>query len=183
MSYSQADKLQLLMMCDIYRALGIENSFNPDVIEEAINTSNYWAISWDNEALNDGTEFPDRVKFVVDTIEMYSLLDYTYSNMSDDDRQLVSNEVPRFSQAHSTTFPGFDGNNEYEYIQIARLLRMLGCFEGYDITKNSHHPSIDTYRRMLEVFLPIRDSFVHEVGISTQDFIRIYLARTHPINR
>ncbi|EPK8200537.1 YfbU family protein [Morganella morganii] len=183
MSYSQADKLQLLMMCDIYRALGIGNSFNPDVIEEAISTDNYWAIGWNNEALNDGNELPEKVRFVIDTIEMYSLLDYTYSNMSDDDKKLVSTEVQFFSSEHSTTFPGFDGNNEHKYIQIARLLKMLGAFEDSDITKNSHHPSIETYQRMLDVFLSVRGKFIHGTGIPTSDFIQIYLARIHPSNR
>lgn len=33
MKYSQAEKLQLMMLCEIYRAMGIENSFNPDLVE------------------------------------------------------------------------------------------------------------------------------------------------------
>ena len=44
MSYSQAEKLQILMMCDIYEKLGIENSYNPEIIRTAIDTGNYWAI-------------------------------------------------------------------------------------------------------------------------------------------
>lgn len=183
MSYSQAEKLQLLMMCDIYRTLNIKNSFNPDVIEEAINTNNYWAISWDNEALSDDNELPNNVRFVIDTIEMYLQLEYTYSNMSEEDQLEVRSLIPHFSPDTSLTFPGFDGNNETKYNQISRLLNMLNCFKDINITKNSHHPSIDIYRRMLELFLPARDKFIHGIGIPKSDFIQIFLERIHPDNR
>lgn len=44
MSYTKADKLQLLMLCDIYKRLDIQGGFNPDIISAAINTGNLWAI-------------------------------------------------------------------------------------------------------------------------------------------
>lgn len=183
MSYSQADKLQLLMLCDIYRELNIENSFNPDVIEEAISTNNYWALSWNNEALGGNEELPNEVKFVVDAIEMYLQLEYTYSNMSEDDKAEVAKEIPHFSPEKSLSFPGFYINRETKHYQIAKLLKMLNCFDGTDITLNSHIPSVDTYRRMLTTFLPARDKFVHNIGIPKQDFINTFLERIHPENR
>ena len=47
MKYSQQEKLQIMMLSDIHRALEIENSFDPDLIDEAVSTDNYWALSWE----------------------------------------------------------------------------------------------------------------------------------------
>ena len=57
-------------------------------------------------------------------------------------------------------FSGFDGNNELEYISVARFLidhlDSFTDFKGRDL--NSHMPSIDRYSRMFLVFEPMRKS-------------------------
>ncbi|ENM0758767.1 YfbU family protein [Proteus mirabilis] len=183
MKYSQAEKLQLMMLCEIYRVMGIENSFNPDLVEEAISTDNYWALSWEYPSLETEDETPSKVKLFVDTVDMYDMLSYTYERLSDEDKKNVSEAVPHFSPEYSLTFPGFDGNNESEYMQIGRLLKTMGRFSGTELTKNSHAPSVETYRRMLDIFLPIRHKFVFNEGIRKQELIDILLERIHPSNR
>ena len=61
-------------------------------------------------------------------------------------------------------FPGFDGNNEAEHLGIARFLindldRFSRFREGHrDL--NSHHPTLESYGRMLRVFEPIRQTLI-----------------------
>jgi tryptophanyl-tRNA synthetase len=54
----------------------------------------------------------------------------------------------------------FDGNNETEYMGAAYVLindlDRFSMFKGRHL--NSHMPSLETYKRMLEVYLPIRRS-------------------------
>ncbi|HGY2265174.1 YfbU family protein [Morganella morganii] len=183
MSYSQAEKLQILMLCDIYRALDIEDGFNPDVVEQAVSTDNYWALSWEYPSLSDQDDTPESVKLFVDTVDMFDLLDYTYKNLPDEHKQEVAEKVEFFSPESSFVFPGFDGNNEIEYLTIGSLLKTMDRFSGKDLTKNSHRPCVDMYRRMLEVFLPARRNFKHGEGIPKDDLINTLLAKTHPSNR
>lgn len=57
-------------------------------------------------------------------------------------------------------FPGFDGNEETGHFSYASyLLEDLGLWQGLtgreEGTWNSHHPTIDGYRRMLDVYRQI----------------------------
>lgn len=82
MKYSQQEKLQIMMLSDIHRALEIENSFDPDLIDEAVSTDNYWALSWEYPSLQDeDEETPWEVKLFVDTYDMYDILN-THTNVS-----------------------------------------------------------------------------------------------------
>jgi len=184
MDYTQAEKLQILMLCDIYKALQIKNSFDPNVIQEAISSDNTWAIGWEYQTLSDDSETPEHVKLFVDTVDMFKILQYTYVRFSDDDKLAIASAVPHLNDVSSLEFPGFDGNNESEYLSVGYMLKVMGRFEGTNITKNSHMPSVGIYRRMLEVFLPARSNdWKHDVGISKESFIAVMNARIHPTMR
>ncbi|EGB0603707.1 hypothetical protein H6W07_004557 [Salmonella enterica] len=186
MKYSQQEKLQIMMLSDIHRALEIENSFDPDLIDEAVSTDNYWALSWEYPSLQDeDEETPWEVKLFVDTYDMYDILQYTYERFSAKDKAEVAESIRNFDEKFSLTFPGFDGNNESKFLLIGSLLKRMGRFSGKDdLTRNSHMPSVAIYQRMLEVFLPARaKNWIHNVGITKQDFIDTLNARVHPENR
>lgn len=184
MAYTQAEKLQILMLCDIYRALDIKNSFDPDLIDEAVTSGNTWAISSKYDILNDDSETPESVKFFIDTIDMFSCLKYTYGYFNEAEKAEVSASIPHFKNERSLEFLGFDGNNEAEFLSIGSMLKTMGGYEDFDLTKNSHMPCVDTYRRMLDVFLPARnEDWTHEAGISKESFIAVLNARIHPTNR
>jgi len=59
-------------------------------------------------------------------------------------------------------FYGFDGNNEGEYMSIARfLVEKMGRFESFKGRNfNSHVPLVDRYRVMIAAFEPIRVGLV-----------------------
>lgn len=184
MSYTQAEKLQIMMLCDIYKALEIKNNLDPDVIEEAVSSDNTWAIGWKYQSLHDGSETPEHVKLFVDTVDMYNILKYTYGYFTDDEKAEISAAVPHFGGIKHLEFPGFDGNNESEYLSVGYMLKLMGSFVGTHLTKNSHMRSVEIYRRMLDVFLPARDGdWTHEAGISKESFIAVLKARIHPSRR
>ncbi|EMC9819550.1 YfbU family protein [Klebsiella aerogenes] len=185
MKYTQQEKLQIQMLTEIFRALEIENSFDPDLIDEAVSTDNYWALSWQYSSLDTGEDNPEEVKLFVDVIDMYEILKYTYERFSAEDKAEVAEAIPHFNESTSLSFPGFDGNNETEYLVIGGILKRMGRFSGKDeLTRNSHMPTVDIYRRMLEVFLPARaNTWMFEVGISKENFINTLNARIHPENR
>lgn len=183
MSYTQAERLQILLLCDIHEALGIQNSYNPELIKEAIETDNLWALDWEYQSLSTEDDNPDEVKHVCDVLDMYSLLQFTYDKLSPDDQSKLAEEVPGFNAAHSLTFPGFDGNNESKLMSIAHMLTKLGRFHTQDITKNSHHPTVEASNRMLAVFIPERSNFHHERGLTYEALKETLLARIHPSNR
>ena len=93
MSYSQAEKLQILMMFDIYEKLGIENSYNPEIIRTAIDTGNYWAIEWAYQDLSTGAPTPPEVTFVCDVLGKVRI-------------STLRNENETFSQLNSITYIG-----------------------------------------------------------------------------
>jgi uncharacterized protein YfbU (UPF0304 family) len=76
---------------------------------------------------------------------------------------------PRFwPRLTEPKFIGFDGNNEGEYLGIARfLINKMGRFEsfkGRDL--NSHSPKVANYRHMIDLFEPMRAGLVgRELGV------------------
>lgn len=86
MKYSQPEKLQIMMLCEIYRALDIKDSFDPNLIEDAVTSDNYWALEWEYPSLESEDETPEDVKLFVDTYDMYDILKYTYERFSEDDK-------------------------------------------------------------------------------------------------
>jgi uncharacterized protein YfbU (UPF0304 family) len=180
MSFTQAEKIQMLLLCDIHEALGIKNSYDASLIRHAVETENQWAINWEYDSMSSDEETPDHVKHVCEVLDMYDLLKFTYDHLSPEDQQQLANDVPHFDPAHSLAFPGFDGNNEGNLMSVANMLVKMGRFNRQDITKNSHHPTYDSSERMLAVFLPARSNFQHQRGI-TYDALRDTLsAKFHP---
>lgn len=183
MNYTQAEKLQILLLCDIHEALNIKNSFDADIIREAVSTNNTWAIEWEASSLSTEEDTPEDVKFVCDVLDMYDFLKFTYDNLDEEYKNKLTQEVKHFHGEDSVTFPGFDGNNEGRLMSIASMLKKLNRFNKQDITKNSHMPTIAIYRRMLDVFFDARVDFMPGKGISYEALRDTLLARIHPENR
>jgi len=122
------------------------------------------------------------VREVVDVLDMWSFLESSYGKLSKADKARVAKEADPFG-VH-VEFRGFDGNNETAYTSIARFLvdkmDRFSEFKGRDL--NSHMPTLATYGRMLEVFLPLRETLIGGY-LNTAQIIAILKARVHPENR
>lgn len=183
MKITDGEKLILLMLSELYDKLGVEGEVEPDFIRSAIFSNNTWSIPWKYVGIPfEEQETPEVVKEVLDILDMWSMIERSYENLSNESKEFVEKEASPFGK--DPKFPGFDGNNETEYMGTASfLVNDLDRFEefkGRDF--NSHCPSIDSYRRMLSVFKPLLQKLNFQ-PLSAQNIVDILKERVHPDNR
>ena len=184
MKLSDGEKLILVMLCELYEQLRIKGDIDANFVKSAINSGNLWGLKSRYHGVFDMAEpDPKTVSEVGNILEMWWFMELAYKRLSEADKERVAKEAHPFGR--DVKFPGFDGNNEGDHYSIARfLVDDLGRFEGigekHDL--NSHYPSLDAHRRMLEVFAPMRRSIAgRELGAG--EIIELLNAQAHPENR
>lgn len=183
MKITDGEKLILLMLSELYDKLGVEGEVEPDFIRSAIFSNNTWSIPWKYVGIPfEEQEPPEVVKEVLDVLDMWSMIERSYENLSNESKEFVEKEASPFGK--DPKFPGFDGNNETEYMGTASfLVNDLDRFEEFKGRNfNSHCPSIDSYRRMLSVFKPLFQNLNFQ-PLSAQNIVDILKERVHPGNR
>jgi uncharacterized protein YfbU (UPF0304 family) len=136
------------------------------------------AYSWHAERIYDDgdTLSPEECTEVVDILDMYSGMQRAFDVLKD--KSGIEKDL---------TFPGFDGNNETSQMTFADYFCRQGRFTDLKRGKdwNSHFPSIDAYRRMLEVWRPLRKKLLERPTplLTREEIIEILNARIHPSNR
>lgn len=154
MNFTNEQKLIVALLCEIHQGLKIEGDLDSALIADALWSDNTWALPWEYGFLLQQGETPTHVKHVVDTLDMWWFIELSYA-------QLTPEEKADFATVWEwePKFPGFDGNEEGEYLSAARfLIDKLHRFTDFANRKdlNSHHPTVDRDRRMLERFEPMR---------------------------
>ncbi len=160
-SFSDGEKLLAIMMRDVYRHFKIEGEVDADFISEVIYGGHYWAAKSKMGGLFTDYEDDTRdVHFVYDVLDMWRFIEYGYKKLSKKDKDRVEKEAQPFGE--HVKFIGFDGNNETSHMGIAQfLIEKMGLwsqFKGREL--NSHCATLTGYRRMLEVFGPMRAKLV-----------------------
>lgn len=181
---TDGEKLSLLLLCDLYEKGVVNGDFEPDFVREVIYGGHYWALSWKYPGVfHSHVDDQRNVSEVADILDMWSFLEGGFAGLEAEDRQKLEAADVLFGD--SLSFPGFDGNNESEHGSIAQfLIERLGRFSRFKARSslNSHMPCLAGYRRMLEVFLPIRTNLIGR-GLDVDQIIEIMAARTHPSRR
>lgn len=183
MKITDGEKLILLMLSELYDKLGVEGEVEPDFIRSAIFSNNTWSIPWKYVGIPfEEQDTPEVVKEVLDILDMWSMIERSYEILSNESKDFVEKEASPFGK--NPKFPGFDGNNETEYMGTASfLVNDLDRFEEFKGRNfNSHYPSIDSYRRMLSVFKPLLQNLNFQ-PLSAQNIVDILKERVHPDNR
>jgi uncharacterized protein len=180
------EKLILIMLSEIHERLEIKNGVDSKFVQDAIYGNHTWSLYWQFPGIFYGAgEIPAEVTEVVDILDMWSFIERSYELLSTEEKERIKTEAPPFGT--HVQFGGFDGNHETEQMSIARfLVERLGKFEefkGRDF--NSHAPSIDAYRRMLAVFLPLRNLLAQEYrhDLKTTELIELLKEQRHPERR
>lgn len=164
MQPTAVEKLTVLMLCEIFKKLDIKDSFDPDLISRAVSSDDTWVLNWKYGIRGEGTEGsanPSHVTAVVDTLDMYSFLRDSFERLGEAGQAEVEAAVP--NACSKTTFHGYDGNHESEYLLATRyMVEHLDSFESMrDVGRlNSHMPVVEMYARMFEAFEPIRVKLV-----------------------
>jgi uncharacterized protein YfbU (UPF0304 family) len=176
---SDGEKLTILMLADIYKALKITGDFDPDFISHTIHYDHLWGFNWEYSGIPFAAyETPSEVTETGNILDMWYLVETSYKALSPSDKKKIEVEAEPFGS--DVKFNGFDGNNE-PHCNIARYLvdklDRFTYFEGREF--NSHFPSVPGYLRMYEIFEPFR-SGLHSRGLNAAEMIQILKARTHP---
>ncbi|WP_346380800.1 YfbU family protein [Acidithiobacillus sp.] len=154
--FSDGEKMLILMMGDLFKALNIENhDSNPNFLAKVIYGGHYWAPKWDMQGVfHDHVDDPQDVSYVVDILDMWSFVEEAYERLNHEQKAAI------MAEATNVKFLGFDGNHEINKMSIASFLvdemERFSRFKGRDM--NSHHPTEARYRRMLAAFEPMRAS-------------------------
>jgi uncharacterized protein YfbU (UPF0304 family) len=161
MQPTATEQLILHMLCDVYKKLGITDSFNPDLIASAVSSDDCWVLNWAYDIKDAGDTNPAHVTTVVNALDMYNFLKDSFQRLGAPEKAVVEAAIPRAEIA--VEFPGFDGNNEGEYRTAARfLVNDLDRFNSMKgvADRNSHTRMAGTYTRQYEVFEPIRATLI-----------------------
>lgn len=183
MKLSDGEKLILLMLSELYEKLGIEGEVEPEFIKSAIFSDNLWGIPWKYSGIPfEHQKDPEIVREVIDILDMWSFIESSYERLNDEEKEYVKKEAKPFGD--NPQFVGFDGNNESSYMGTALFivndLQRFEDFKGRNF--NSHCPSIDSYKRMLSVFEPIRKNLSYK-PLSAEDIALILKEKLHPSQR
>lgn len=170
-TFTDGEKLLLLMMRDLYKHLGVAQgeTVDTDFISDVIYGGHYWAPTWEfTGVFHDHRDDPSRLHEVLDILEMWDCIERGFEKLTKKEKAKVEEEAAPFGK--SVRLPGFDGNNESEHLGIASFLvnkmDRFTRFAGRDL--NSHMPSLDMHERMLRVFRPIKNSLIGgDLGAST----------------
>lgn len=158
---SDGEKVLISMLTDLSKHLKVRGETDTDFINKAIFGGHYWALRWRMPGLfHDDADEPQDLKFVLEILEMWDSIERAFGNLPAKEKSRVKKENPLGDHIR---FTGFDGNHKYEsgLMGIAHFLvndmERFQAFKGRDL--NSHMPITDAYRRMLDVYAPIRNEF------------------------
>lgn len=177
---SDGEKLITLMLTDVIEKLGIDTDTNIDLVRNVIYGGHYWALGWEMPGIFHGhIDKRSRVSFVVDVLDMWDRLEEGFERLNDKDKARLNEAAGVFGKR--LRFPGFDGNNETEYMSIAQfLITDLSRFSRFQDRKhdlNSHHPTLDTYGAMYRVFEPMRETLTFGKAMSVEQLTAVLNAR------
>jgi len=179
MELSDGEKLILIMLSEIHENLKIKDGIDPKFVRDAIFSENTWSLAWKYPGIVGSGEnkAPPVVSEVLDILEMWEVLEISYKKLQPADKARVETEAEPFGR--NVQFRGFDGNNETEYMGVAGFLvndlERFSTFKGRDL--NSHLPSLNTYKRMLAVFRPLRNSHTFNT-LNAEQIIKILKEQT-----
>lgn len=183
MKITDGEKLILLMLSELYEKLEVDGEIDPDFIRSAIFGDHTWSIPWKYVGVPfENQETPEIVSHVLDILDMWSFIERSYENLSDSEKEYIEKEADPFGK--NPKFPGFDGNNESEYMSVASFI--VNELDRFEVFKgrgfNSHAPLVESYDRMLPVFKGILRDLNFE-PLSAKNIADILKARIHPTRR
>lgn len=157
MELTDGEKLIIFMLTEIYEKLDIKGELDASFVQKAVSSGNAWSIPWRIKCVqfDPSKEDPQVVKEVCDILEMWSFVENSYKELSDEDRDDVKKSIEPLS---GHVFKGFDGNSQKGHMWIARfMIDDLGVFQQFKGRElNAHAPTLDTYLRMLPIFEDIQ---------------------------
>jgi uncharacterized protein len=182
MNLSDGEKLILLMLADIHKAMGIKGEIDSNFVATTIFNNQLWGLNWQYTGIPfERGEDPPAVKETANIMDMWWLIEEAYEKLSPDDKERLKKEAEPFGE--HVRFSGFDGNNEEHYGIARYLVEDLKRFSHFaDRDLNSHSQVVPGYLRMYRVFEPMRAG-LHNRSLNLDELTAILKERIHPDNR
>ncbi|MNK31862.1 hypothetical protein D3C87_503060 [compost metagenome] len=184
MDFSNGEKLIIMMLADLSKALKVDGDIDVDFVSDAITSGNTWALQNKYTGVFHGEDASDAiVRKVHDVLSTWSTIERAISELSPEDRARLEEEAAPFGK--NPRFPGFDGNNESEYMSAASfMIEKMGFYpEMADRSHlNSHMPTLQTFDRMKSTFDEAWKEASYS-GLNVDQLIKILNEKRHPDNR
>jgi uncharacterized protein YfbU (UPF0304 family) len=179
MNLSKGEKLILLMLADVQKALSVKApAVDAELVQKAIYKNQTWAIDWEYSMMLGGKDDdPKHVKETADILSMYRVIKSSFDALSKPEQDSV-----RSRTGHSASyleFQGFDGNHD-KHFGVARFMAddMEDAFaelKGKNL--NSHSSAtLPRYFRMLGAYNHVLGQSGHFVGLSSDQIVQILTA-------
>jgi hypothetical protein len=157
MNLSEGEKLILVMLCDIYKALNLKGAVDPDLLRSSIHGG--LELKLPTNGSSHSHDDQERVAAEVSEIlDMWSAIERGYKHLSVEEKRDV--EAGAGPLGRGVRFSGFDAMSERPHCDAAHvLIEETGQFErfqGRNLT--AHMPSLEGYRRMLRMFADMRST-------------------------
>ncbi|EJD6377281.1 YfbU family protein [Providencia rettgeri] len=168
------DKLNTLMLCDIIEHLKINTELDAELIRYAITSGNDWILNSEyGSLLNIDAVKKEEVDYVVNILNMYRGLSAALKKFSIDvKKKLISNYRLKIIDC-DIQIPGFDGNNESQYINIVEgFLKTDRFSEQKEPIANTHSNTTAHYRAMLSEYEKL-NAPMRRFEITEDEFINI----------
>lgn len=164
---SDGDKLILIMLCSLFKKLGIDDSVDPSFVEGAIYGGHSWALEYEYPGIFEKEDEHSAVNEVFDILGIWWVIESSRHKFSEEENNRIDEEIyPR-----SAVFEGFDGNNETEYYAISKfIIDKTDKFEGFkgrDL--NSHMEMLHAYRWMLSEIEKVENKY----DLNPDDIIKL----------
>ena len=177
MKLTRIERLVLANQYKILEALYPEEADYYKEAREIVEHGFELQYSWISENVYDDkdTLSSEECKEVIDILEMFDNLRYSYEQLKDKDG----------IEEHSIKFQGFDGNDNLEgkYMSYARFFCESGGGRFEKISKgdfyNSHSLSLDMYRRMLGEYRKSKK----KSELTKEEILNIIGEKVHPSRR
>jgi hypothetical protein len=163
MELSEGEKLILVMLCDIHKALNLKGVIDPDSLRPLILDEKLQPVT--RELTHD---HPDRKRVateVSDILDMWSAIERGYKHLTVEEKREV--EAGAGPLGRGVRFSGFDAESEIAYRDVARILiEETGQFERFQGRNlDAHMPCLAGYRRMLRLYGPMRHEGSGRLGV------------------
>ncbi|AVZ03315.1 hypothetical protein B9Y01_17880 [Acinetobacter baumannii] len=152
-----------LFLANQHEILGHLNKDNSDYhfkLAEQLRDGHEWLYSQSFDNFSENLP-DDAAELVLNILQIYEMIQDAYDGLSD--KSLISE--------HQIKFPGFDGNNETEFMGFVDALEKDNRFVDVIQTgnRNSHSPKVHVYERMIAKW----QAFGKPYNLTTEQLIEI----------
>ena len=181
MEMTKAERLIVLMLCDLYKSPEEDKIFNPKLIEYAVAQGQLWALSWKyGDLLSADPPTKEQVDLVADVMTMWQVIEAFMPRFTPEERDEIVTATDR-----SLDRIKFQGFYEAPYRSIFSFmleeLELWPEFAGREYSKML--PVLEADLRMLAKYKEIRDADRFDLKLTPAQIIEILNERTHPENR